>query len=278
MKKIFALLVLLVGGRVVQAQSPYEASTAVQTALAVDVTIRTEQVVAGPYARYAQRLLGLRPALSDRRTHSIEHAAIALLPAKDGGEQTAQKPEDRSYTDGYDASGAEFARLTPDRLDAQELTEQAAAQRAAAQIFSLRRHRLDLITGEAGEHVFGAGLKTALERIDAMEQELLELFLGRRQVLISTTRVPLLPEGSRAVVGYFSPEVGFSAVPAQGTEEILISYDPQPISRTGVKPSSKTVDLHLAADTFCTLTWGGRQLVSARLPIFQFGRTIAVNR
>jgi hypothetical protein len=38
----------------------------------------------------------------------------------------------------------------------QTTEEQAAA--TAEMIFSLRKHRLDLITGEAGENVFGGGL------------------------------------------------------------------------------------------------------------------------
>lgn len=54
------------------------------------------------------------------------------------------------------------------------------AQDAANAIFSLRRHRIDLVTGEAGENVFGAGLKAALEEIDRLEQEYLSLFLGKQ--------------------------------------------------------------------------------------------------
>ena len=47
-------------------------------------------------------------------------------------------------------------------------------------IFSLRRHRLDLVTGEAGENVFGGGLKAALDEISRLEQEYLALFLGKQ--------------------------------------------------------------------------------------------------
>ena len=75
---------------------------------------------------------------------------------------------------------------------------QTAARNAAAAIFSLRKHRLDLISGEAGENVFGAGLPVALERLDRLEQEYLELFLGRRVVTTETRRFPPRANCSRS--------------------------------------------------------------------------------
>ena len=67
-------------------------------------------------------------------------------------------------------------------------TEQQAAA-AADMIFSLRRSRKELITGDAGENVFGGGLKDALEALDAKEQAYLELFLGKKVVTTYTHRV-----------------------------------------------------------------------------------------
>ena len=54
------------------------------------------------------------------------------------------------------------------------------AAQAAQSIFTIRKKRMDLITGDAGENVFGAGLKDALEALDAREQAYLELFLGKK--------------------------------------------------------------------------------------------------
>lgn len=164
-----------------------------ETVLAADITVRCEKIVCGPYARYAQKFLGLRAPLTDKTVYTVADAAIALMP----GERyvtAGELPASTCRVESYEAQGADFARLQTDRLDMTEPDLQTAARNAAAAIFSLRKHRLDLISGEAGENVFGAGLPVALERLDRLEQEYLELFLGRRVV---TTETPPFPRDAR---------------------------------------------------------------------------------
>ena len=72
-----------------------------------------------------------------------------------------------------------------------------AAREAANTIFSLRRHRIELITGEAGENVFGEGLKAALAEIERLEQSYLELFLGKRVVTTETRRYVVYPQSDK---------------------------------------------------------------------------------
>ena len=66
------------------------------------------------------------------------------------------------------------SRLQADKNDMAVLALEDAAREAANTIFSLRRHRIELITGEAGENVFGEGLKAALAEIERLEQSYLE--------------------------------------------------------------------------------------------------------
>ena len=47
--------------------------------LAVDLTVEKEVVTVGPYARYAQKFLGVRGALSDKTLYSVKAARVALL-------------------------------------------------------------------------------------------------------------------------------------------------------------------------------------------------------
>ena len=42
--------------------------------LAVDLTVEKEVVTVGPYARYAQKFLGVRGALSDKTLYSVKAA------------------------------------------------------------------------------------------------------------------------------------------------------------------------------------------------------------
>lgn len=58
-----------------------------------------------------------------------------------------------SYLD----SDTSFVKVSVDRLSLVEKSPESMAQDAANAIFSLRRHRIDLVTGEAGENVVRRG-------------------------------------------------------------------------------------------------------------------------
>ena len=224
MKRLLWMLPLLFAGMTAAAQNQdmarlgtymsngeFVVGTA-ETVLAADITVRCEKIVCGPYARYAQKFLGLRAPLTDKTVYTVADAAIALMP----GERyvtAGELPASTCRVESYEAQGADFARLQTDRLDMTETDLQTAARNAAAAIFSLRKHRLDLISGEAGENVFGAGLPVALERLDRLEQEYLELFLGRRVVTTETRRFRVTPaEGQIAADRLpFQPRCGVVA-------------------------------------------------------------------
>ena len=221
-----------------------------ETVLAADITVRCEKIVCGPYARYAQKFLGLRAPLTDKTVYTVADAAIALMP----GERyvtAGELPASTCRVESYEAQGADFARLQTDRLDMTETDLQTAARNAAAAIFSLRKHRLDLISGEAGENVFGAGLPVALERLDRLEQEYLELFLGRRVVTTETRRFRVTPaEGKlQQIVCRFSPDAGLLPANDLTGDIVLLQYEPQgmAVDVAGVRPTSSTIPCRSAA-------------------------------
>ena len=250
-----------------------------ETVLAADITVRCEKIVCGPYARYAQKFLGLRAPLTDKTVYTVADAAIALMP----GERyvtAGELPASICRVESYEAQGADFARLQTDRLDMTETDLQTAARNAAAAIFSLRKHRLDLISGEAGENVFGAGLPVALERLDRLEQEYLELFLGRRVVTTETRRFRVTPaEGKlQQIVCRFSPDAGLLPANDLTGDIVLLQYEPQgmAVDEAGVRPTSSTIPYRIAALTRCSLIAAGQEQAAQVLPVFQFGRTIAL--
>lgn len=250
-----------------------------ETVLAADITVRCEKIVCGPYARYAQKFLGLRAPLTDKTVYTVADAAIALMP----GERyvtAGELPAPTCRVENYEAQGADFARLQTDRLDMTETDLQTAARNAAAAIFSLRKHRLDLISGEAGENVFGAGLPAALERLDRLEQEYLELFLGRRVVTTETRRFRVTPaEGKlQQIVCRFSPDAGLLPANDLTGDIVLLQYEPQgmAVDEAGVRPTSSTIPYRIAALTRCSLIAAGQEQAAQVLPVFQFGRTIAL--
>ena len=238
-----------------------------ETVLAADITVRCEKIVCGPYARYAQKFLGLRAPLTDKTVYTVADAAIALMP----GERyvtAGELPASTCRVESYEAQGADFARLQTDRLDMTETDLQTAARNAAAAIFSLRKHRLDLISGEAGENVFGAGLPVALERLD------------RRVVTTETRRFRVTPaEGKlQQIVCRFSPDAGLLPANDLTGDIVLLQYEPQgmAVDEAGVRPTSSTIPYRIAALTRCSLIAAGQEQAAQVLPVFQFGRTIAL--
>ena len=153
------------------------------TTLAVDIVVEKEQFVAGPYAKHAQRLLGTNALLVDKVIYRIVKSDVSVA------ENSAYiAPESVDLSKFSEEATVEFPKVLPDRLSKNNLTIDQAADRAAAQIYALRTARLELVTAELGDGVYGAGLESALREIDRLEQEYLELFYGKRIVTYSHQR------------------------------------------------------------------------------------------
>ena len=204
--RLLALALVVCGGAA--AQNPYialqgadETSGGIvvsqpRTVLAVDVTAERDVTLSGPYARYAQKFLGVRAPLTDKMSWAVTGASVALLDPKACLDAPAPAQPSRTVMS-HATSEDEFSRLQADKNDMAVLALEDAAREAANTIFSLRRHRIELITGEAGENVFGEGLKAALAEIERLEQSYLELFLGKRVVTTETRRYVVYPQSDK---------------------------------------------------------------------------------
>lgn len=175
----------------------------------------------------------------------------------------------------------EFSRLQADKNDMAVLALEDAAREAANTIFSLRRHRIELITGEAGENVFGEGLKAALAEIERLEQSYLELFLGKRVVTTETRRYVVYPQSDKKqyIVCRFSAAAGLLPESDLSGDMVLLQIEPSGNTATAVEASAKesnTVTCRVADPSVCTVIAGGREYARAVLPLFEFGRTINV--
>ena len=237
--------------------------------LAVDVVVEHEVFTPGIYARYAQKMLGTRASLVERDEYRVVDASVALM-------------EDNSYM----RCGAEMPRvgdtqvleeqmLQIDRISSGERSTEAAAREAAEQILSLRRTRLDLITGEFGEGVFGAGLQSALEEISRLEREYLELFYGKRSVTTLAERfiLPVNSEQPSTVIARFSAESGIVAKDDLSGDIILVKITPSEMTY----PQSElkgTVAYRYANNAEVIVALGGEVLARNILPLYEFGETV----
>ena len=293
MKRIFALIgCALLATAGASAQNPYVAlvggvetagGVAVsqpRTVLAVDVEVECDHVLAGPYARYAQKYLGVRAPLTDKTTWTVKNASIALAAAETAQlAGTLQTPEQRTYA--YAEADGEFPRMPIDKTGVQVLTLEDAARDAANTIYSLRRHRMELITGEAGENVFGEGLKAALDEIARLEQGYLELFLGKRTLTTAAHRYFVYPQADKMqyVVCRFSPADGLLPDSDLSGEMVMLKIDPsepQTATIAAAKADATTASCRVAAPSVCQVICNGQTFGNITLPIFEFGRTVYV--
>ena len=297
MKRIISLmsLAVLACGAATAQNTPYKAVVGTyvdasgalavsdpSTSVAVDLIVEKEQTVVGPYARYAQKFLNMRGSLVDKTVYSLKGVKLAVT----GGEDVIADavPAAEVTETSYMGSASEFAKVLPDRMSATAVSEEEAAANAAQAIFSIRKHRMDLITGEAGENVFGAGLKDALAALDAAEQEYLELFFGKRVVTTSVERVviPMIEGVQSYAVARISSSAGVVATDAKDGDAVTLEVAPSGRARLSsiveADPKSKTaVKVRVADPSTCTVKVGDKVLTSAVLPLFEMGRTAYIN-
>lgn len=285
MKRIFFLCsLLLVAGLTASAQSRYVmpegmvdtadgmAYNLPQSPLAIDLVVEKEEVKAGPYARYALKCLGLRAPFSDKTSWRIVGADIALLAQEELVAKGLPLPTEQV---------GDLASMLPmDRIDLLQPTEEEAAMQAAKRIFQLRRTRLELISGEVGEHVFGEGLKSALEEINRQEQALLSLFFGTKTKRVETCRLTLIPEGNKKqyILCRFSEQEGLLPSTDLSGEIVMLDITPQSpysVEEAPVK-STTIVPCRVAAPCNCSVQTAGRELVQRTLPLFEYGHTVQV--
>ena len=297
MKRIISLmsLAVLACGAATAQNTPYKAVVGTyvdasgalavsdpSTSVAVDLIVEKEQTVVGLYARYAQKFLNMRGSLVDKTVYSLKGVKLAVT----GGEDVIADavPAAEVTETSYMGAASEFAKVLPDRMSATAVSEEEAAANAAQAIFSIRKHRMDLITGEAGENVFGAGLKDALAALDAAEQEYLELFFGKRVVTTSVERVviPMVEGVQSYAVARISSSAGVVAADAKDGDAVTLEVAPSGRARLSsiveADPKSKTaVKVRVADPSTCTVKVGDKVLTSAVLPLFEMGRTAYIN-
>ncbi|MFR9504176.1 MAG: DUF4831 family protein [Rikenellaceae bacterium] len=242
------------------------------TTISVELLIEEEVVTPGIYARYAQKYLALRAPLVASTTYTVIDATISLPTAQDS--VVPLRPSDTII---------EYSNLPVDQYSMIVLNPDDAAREAATAIFTIRRQRRDIINGEAGEGYFGAGLKDAMDRLDAMEQEYLELFMGYKTVSQSTKRYTFNPQedSNRYVFARFDPKVGVLPANDLTGAPIYIQFTPQAIPDTSsmlpTKKSRGTIWFRIAAPTQCILYNDSQALTSTVLPIYELGKSVEID-
>ena len=269
----------------------------------VQVVAERESVRVGPYARFAQKLLGVMAPLADKDIYTIQSATLCAAQEADPAEVYAldnpdksplriydvtpegfvaasaagQKPlppawdcagplrgpvPDRCEAVSYLDSDTSFVKVSVDRLSLVEKSPESMAQDAANAIFSLRRHRIDLVTGGAGEY--------------------LSLFLGKqfRQRIVREFSVVPSKDEPATVVCRFSDTAGLLSADDLSGRPVLLELAPENKAqslapeRRASKDSRGTILYRVADMVNCRLMDGNREIAQSRLPLYQFGQVI----
>ena len=245
------------------------------TTLVVDLVTEHEVFKPGPYARYAQKLLGTRASLVARDEYRLISADVAVLkePAyyatEPGYDDCATCPHHRAPI---------FMGHSPlpiDRVSSTEMGSESAAAEAAEHIFNLRQVRLEIVTGEHGDGVYGGGLESALREIDKLERGYLQLFYGSSEVTTTTERIEVAVNGEQktTIVARFSPTEGIVDSKDLAGDLVMVVINPSDMSYPESNPKG-TVAYRYANNCEVMVMYGQERLARRILPIYEFGATV----
>lgn len=277
MKKIFATVLMLCFAGALSAQSITRAGFYMDNGevvyanpkVSVTVGIAVEKIhfVPGEFARYAQKMLGVRASLTEKVETKVVWAKIfAAEPTE---------PCVKSCV-----GGAEAAVLPSFRGDSRAMSVEQQAQAAADMIFNMRRVRRELIVGDAGENVFGAGLRAALEEINAMEQQCLDMFYGTTVTTVTEHRYTITPTADEKnyIVCRYRDGEGVLPVSNLSGDPVILTFNPAEVSVSslpiaGEKDKVKQ-EFIIAADCGIELLLGTESLAEGRAMIYQYGKRV----
>lgn len=240
------------------------------TMLVVDITMSYEEFVAGPYARYAQKYMGARASQVGYMEYSIVDAEVALAVDDFYGVDNDCDAAEKCFV-----SSVSFPDVLPDKLSTGTMSVENAAEEAAETIFDLRRVRMELICGDLGEGVYGAGLESALNELDRLEKSYMELFYGKREQRFITRRFYLPVDATRKsqVLARFNAEEGILGADNLNGDIIMVTIQPSEMQYPESNPKGK-ISYRYANNATVIVTLGQQLLNSRVLPIYEFGKTI----
>ena len=212
-----------------------------QTQLEIDIEYEAVILHRGIYADFAKQYLGTTEVVNDddiwyritairprirtvadySRMYKVSNEPLLTLTRKGtllgyNIEQSAvrsQKPDGPRPTRPQAQPADNEVRVLPlleEHIVGKTLEQQAHG--AAKLIYRIRENRLYLIGGEVDKTPSdGKAMELALDKMDQLEQELVELFIGRIEVVKHKKTITYTPVKSEEVdIAYFSEQSGFT--------------------------------------------------------------------
>ncbi|MFI3305061.1 MAG: DUF4831 family protein [Rikenellaceae bacterium] len=242
--------------------------------LVVNIEVECERTEVGIYARYAQKLFGVRAPLVEKENYTILSADLALAP-----NDFYVATNDMMQGDSSEQLSTTTTPLPIDLKSSDLLSGEEAAEEAANAIFEIRQLRRDLIAGELGEGFYGAGLTASLDRLQWEEEQYAELFFGRtiRSRSTHTQFVALDGTTPRYIVGRFSDKSGLCDATDLAAEPIILQLtpcEPREIAVPAIEEKSTIVKFWVENSAVCELFFGSKSLSNKKIPLTEFGQEV----
>ncbi len=254
---------------VIKSGNDVELVTTPVSTLVVDLTVERENVAVGPYARFAQKYLGLRAPLVAKESCRIVAADVSLAP------------EGFYFAEAVDSFNVELLSSESDPLPVDVKSSslpslEESAEKAADEIFYIRALRSEMLSGDLGEGFFGGGLVAALDRFEREESEYVELFMGRTTRSRSKHRFYLSLEGTtpRYIVARFSDIEGVVDSSDLLAEPIVVQLTPLSETKLDtpyIGEKSTVVTFRVPSMVKCDLYISNNFLASKSMPLNEFG-------
>jgi hypothetical protein len=306
------------------------------TTLYFKVEADCEKYMAGPYAKYAQKYLGIVAKEASGETYRIKSVTMTPFIEADpsvnypiiiGGSKTATanfleftNQGLLMWSDSYSGKQEKFRfstmnsneifneesatsnltnekttlfktvqtesgieRVPVQQTQVVEKSLEKKAEETAALIFKLRQKRLDIITGETDATFSGEAMKAAVDEINRLETQYLDLFFGKSSHSSQIMGFEVVPKADNTRQIYIAFRISESAglLPPDnisGRPVVLeIKNDETKDNATMDLSNSKVKVIYYRKPAMVTarLTDGSVQLLQARVPVYQLGKMLS---
>lgn len=307
------------------------------TTLYFTVEAEKESFVAGPYAKYAQKYLGVTARESSSENYKIKNVTMTPFIEADpetnypiiiAGSKTATanfleftnqgllmwsdsyagKQEKFRFSTMNDnsifnqasatsnltsekttlyktvqtASGVE--RVPVQQTQVVEKSLEKKAEETANLIFRLRSKRLEIITGETDATFSGEAMKAAVDEINRLENEYLDLFFGKSTFDSQVMSFEVKPKADNQKQIYIAFRVSESAglLPSDNISGRPVVLElkseeqiPSALNMDLGNSKAKVIYYRKPAMLTARLTDGTTQLLQARVPVYQLGKMLS---
>ena len=157
-----------------------------------------------------------------------------------------------------------------------EKSSEDKAKEAAQMIFTFRKMRVQIVTGDTDATFSGEAMSAVLEELTRLENEYLTLFTGYSDLSTQKATFTIIPEKtdsqSRIIAFRLSDTEGLVSADNMAGKPYMLELTPEPVSPAMGQPAKNAV-VHYRIPAICTavLREGVNILLQTRIPVHQMG-------